>query len=63
MFKKEAFDSGLPKVDGSSIRGFTEIQESDLIIRPDPSPFATVPWIPEYPTARLICDILSGGSN
>ncbi|MDR4511862.1 MAG: glutamine synthetase beta-grasp domain-containing protein [Nitrososphaeraceae archaeon] len=63
MFKKEDFDSGLPKVDGSSIRGFTEIQESDLIIRPDPSTFATVPWIPEYPTARLICDILSGGSN
>lgn len=34
-----------------------------MIIRPDPSTFATVPWIPEYPTARLICDILSGGSN
>lgn len=63
MFKKEDFDSGLPKVDGSSIRGFTEIQESDLIIRPDPSTFATVPWIPEYRTARLICDILSGGSK
>jgi len=63
MFKKGDFESGLPKIDGSSIRGFTEIHESDLIVRPDPSTYATIPWISEYPTARLICDILSGGSK
>ncbi|MGI0025273.1 MAG: glutamine synthetase beta-grasp domain-containing protein, partial [Nitrososphaera sp.] len=62
MFRIEDFTDGLPKLDGSSIRGFTEIQESDLIIRPDPSTYATVPWIGS-PTARLICDILSGGSR
>ena len=61
-FRIEDFDDGLPKLDGSSIKGFTEIQESDLIIRPDSSTYATIPWIEEYPTARLICDILSGGS-
>lgn len=63
MFKLEDFTDGLPKVDGSSIRGFTEIHESDLIIRPDPSTYATIPWIEQAPTARLICDILSGGSK
>lgn len=63
MFKIEDFTDGLPKVDGSSIRGFTEIHESDLIIRPDPATYATIPWIEQAPTARLICDILSGGAK
>lgn len=61
MFHKEDFSIGLPKLDGSSIRGFTEIHESDLIIKPDPSTYAIVPWIEKDPTARLICDVLSGG--
>ena len=63
MFHKEDFEDGLPKLDGSSIRGFTEIHESDLILRPDPSTYATIPWIEKDSTARLICDILSGGSE
>lgn len=63
MFSKEDFEDGLPKLDGSSIRGFTAIHESDLIIRPDPSTYATIPWIEKDNTARLICDVLSGGSK
>ena len=63
MFNKTDFENGLPKVDGSSIRGFTEIHESDLIVRPDPSTYAIIPWIEKYKTCRLICDILRGGSN
>ena len=63
MFHKEDFEDGLPKLDGSSIRGFTEIHESDLILRPDPSTYATIPWIEKDSTARLICDILTGGSE
>ena len=63
MFRKEDFDDGLPKLDGSSIRGFTQIHESDLIIRPDPLTYATIPWIEKDSTARLICDILTGGKN
>jgi glutamine synthetase len=62
MFHKEDFEYGLPKLDGSSIRGFTEIHESDLIIRPDPSTYAIIPWLEKDITARLICDILGGGS-
>ena len=61
MFKREDFENGLPKIDGSSIRGFTEIHESDLIIRPDPSTYAIIPWIEKDTTARMICDILDGG--
>ncbi len=61
MFKLEDFEDGLPKLDGSSIRGFTKIHESDLIIRPDPSTYAIIPWIIKDKTARLLCDILAGG--
>ncbi len=61
VFQKEDFEDGLPKLDGSSIRGFTAIHESDLIIRPDPTTYATIPWIEKDNTARLICDVLSGG--
>jgi glutamine synthetase len=63
MFQKEDFEYGLPKLDGSSIRGFTEIHESDLIIKPDASTYAVIPWIEKDYTARLICDIISGGSE
>jgi glutamine synthetase len=61
IFRIEDFEDGLPKLDGSSIRGFTAIHESDLIIRPDPSTYATIPWIEKDNTARLICNVLSGG--
>lgn len=63
MFRAEDFEIGLPKVDGSSIRGFTEIQESDLIILPDPSTYATIPWLEKDQTARLICDVIKGNSG
>ena len=44
--------------DGSSIEGFTRIEESDMVLRPDPSTFCLVPPIEgEKPTARLICDV------
>lgn len=42
--------------DGSSIRGFQEIQESDMILILDPST-AVVDPICEVPTLSIICDI------
>jgi glutamine synthetase len=42
--------------DGSSIRGFQKIQESDMILIPDPAT-AVVDPICEIPTMSLICDI------
>ncbi|PXV67600.1 glutamine synthetase [Halanaerobium congolense] len=45
--------------DGSSIDGFTRIQESDMYLRPDYDTFTIFPWRPEKggAVARLICDV------
>lgn len=44
--------------DGSSITGFQDIEESDMIAMPDLETFAVLPWRPkEHPVARMICDI------
>ncbi len=60
----EAFGQGIPKLDGSSVRGFREIFESDMILRPDPTTYATLPWAAAYGgSARFICDVLVGGSR
>ncbi|MGB9977428.1 type I glutamate--ammonia ligase [Thermovenabulum sp.] len=44
--------------DGSSIEGFTRIQESDMYLRPDYDTFCILPWRPRRGAeARLMCDI------
>ncbi|MGE5589039.1 MAG: type I glutamate--ammonia ligase [Bacillota bacterium] len=44
--------------DGSSIEGFVRIEESDMLLVPDPATFTLFPWKSrETPTARLICDV------
>ncbi len=44
--------------DGSSVAGFVNINESDLIIKPDPDTFSPLPWRPEEKgVCRFICDI------
>ncbi|OAT79971.1 type I glutamate--ammonia ligase [Desulfotomaculum copahuensis] len=44
--------------DGSSIHGFTRIEESDMYLRPDPKTFAVFPWRPrDGAVARLMCDV------
>src|SRR5438477_588070 len=40
----EEFKLGVGKLDGSSIKGFKEIHESDMVMNPDPSTFAVLPW-------------------
>ncbi len=42
--------------DGSSIRGFQKIQESDMILIPDPKTAVIDPCC-EVPTLSIICDI------
>lgn len=52
-----AFDEGMG-FDGSSIKGFARIDESDMIAVPDPKTFTILPWRPkEKSVARMICDI------
>ena len=45
--------------DGSSIRGFKRIEQSDMYFLPDPSTYAVLPWrgTEDARTARLICDV------
>nr|WP_081776133.1 type I glutamate--ammonia ligase [Companilactobacillus nodensis] len=44
--------------DGSSIDGFTRIEESDMLLHPDLSTWLVFPWGSEHgKVARLICDI------
>jgi glutamine synthetase len=53
-----AFEEGMG-FDGSSIKGFARIDESDMIAKPDPTTFQIVPWRPkENAVARMFCDIL-----
>ncbi len=53
-----AFEEGMG-FDGSSIEGFTRIQESDMIAFPDPSTFTILPWTSNgMLIGRMFCDIL-----
>lgn len=50
--------AGQVMFDGSSIEGFTRIEESDMLLRPDLDTFALFPWRPKQnAVARLICDV------
>jgi len=62
-FTPEQMRDGLPKLDGSSIVGFTDIADSDLILKPDPSTFAVIPWYEENRTARMLCDVYWGAER
>jgi glutamine synthetase len=49
--------------DGSSIEGYTRVQEADMLAQPDPGTFEIVPWRgDDTPVARMFCDVhhLSG---
>lgn len=46
--------------DGSSVEGFADIQESDMVAFPDASTFQVLPWRPQdNGVARMFCDIKS----
>lgn len=55
---EEAMTEGMG-FDGSSIEGFSRIEESDMIAKPDPTTFQILPWRPDdQPVARMFGDIL-----
>ncbi len=56
---KDVLEGGIG-FDGSSIPGFVEIQESDMVMKPDPETFVPLPW---RRTAVLLCDIYRPGNK
>jgi glutamine synthetase len=55
QLKEESFEEGFG-FDGSSLRGFKRINESDMVIIPDPTTAFIDPFI-EMKTLSLICDV------
>lgn len=54
---EKALEEGMG-FDGSSIKGFARIDESDMVALPDPSTFTILPYRPkERAVAGMICDI------
>ena len=45
--------------DGSAIEGFARVQESDMLLRPDPETFQILPWRRETLVARMFCDVMT----
>ena len=54
---ENAFDEGM-QFDGSAIDGFSRIQESDVLARPDARTFELLPWGERNEvSARMFCDL------
>jgi glutamine synthetase len=51
----DSFETGF-MFDGSSIRGWRDIHESDMMVKPDPNTAQMDPFM-EVPTLSLICDV------
>ncbi|MBI4546413.1 MAG: type I glutamate--ammonia ligase [Ignavibacteriae bacterium] len=54
-FDKDAFENGVG-FDGSSIRGFQRIHESDMVLVPDPNTYFVEPFT-STPTLSIICNV------
>ena len=60
-FTKETFIEGFGKLDGSSIKGFTEIFESDMVMIPIPESTKPIPWSPGV--GRIIAEVHRGSGG
>lgn len=54
------FETGV-NIDGSSVKGFTKIEDSDLVLMPDPASLFAVPYIERARKAGVMCYIFKGG--
>src|SRR5690242_18273443 len=51
MLEEDILDKGVCKLDGSSVKGVAGIYQSDMVLVPDPSTYALIPWGDErFPT-------------
>ena len=55
---ENALEEGMT-FDGSAIDGFSRVQESDVLAKPDPRTFQILPLRENPPVARVFCDILN----
>src|SRR5436309_377332 len=54
---ENAFAEGMT-FDGSAVDGFSRVQESDMLARPDPNTFELLPWRgDDAPVARMFRDV------
>jgi glutamine synthetase len=54
---ENALEDGMT-FDGSSIDGYSRIQEADVLAIPDPTTFEVIPWVdPKTAEARIFCDV------
>jgi len=54
----KVLSEGMP-FDGSSIEGFARIEESDMLLKPNPETFSVLPWTLEndIKIGKMICDV------
>jgi len=55
---EDALEEGMT-FDGSAINGFSRVQESDMLAKPDPKTFQLLPRSDDAPVGRMFCDILN----
>ena len=54
-----AFEGGI-SFDASAVKGFGDIEDSELFLKPDPSTLTVLPWRPQTGrVARMMCDCLT----
>jgi glutamine synthetase len=56
---ENALEEGMT-FDGSTIDGFSRVQESDVLARPDARTFQLLPYLTDgHPVARVVCDVVN----
>src|SRR3984957_2792677 len=56
---ENALEEGMT-FDGSAIKGFSRVQESDVLALPDAKTFQLLPYVADSaPVARVVCDIVN----
>ena len=55
LVDEESLERGFGKLDGSSVAGFSTIDDSDLVLKPVPETYAVLPW--HESTARFLTQV------
>ncbi|ADM27753.1 glutamine synthetase, type I [Ignisphaera aggregans DSM 17230] len=61
MLTPDSVRDSLGKLDGSSVKGFVGVEESDLVLKPFPETFALIPWVEGL--GRVICGVYFQGDR